>query len=362
MRAAFLHPFLFRYARGIERYVYNLANALARQNTEVDILTWRWGTPIQTDAPDARVGVRVMPTARYFAAQAAVPFYVSELARRHYDHVWIFFAGYGEAEALTLARGQRFGIVLHYPYEQAPHRYREFQRYGLVKRAAQIVAVSRYVAEGAREAFGRESTVIHHGVDTTRFAPDADARGRTRQAWGMAPDAPLLVTAAALEERKGIQYVIQALGQVRKEFPDARYVIAGEGAYRGALEAQIQDLRLGECVQLAGALADAAPLYQAADAALILARGEASSLTALEAMACELPVIGARRPPFDELVTPDCGELAEETDTAQVAAVICELLRSPERRRAMGRAGRARVQREFTWERAAEQYAALMRA
>lgn len=362
MRAAFVHPFLFRYARGIERYTFNLANALARQNVQVDILTWRWDKPIQTDALDTWVRVWVMPTARYFAAQAVVPFYLNQLRRGRYDYVWIFFAGYGEAEALALARGQRFGIVLHYPYEQVPHRYREFRRYGLAKRAADIVAVSRYVADGAREALGRASTVIHHGVDTSRFKPDAMVRARVRGEWGTAPGAPLLVTAAALEERKGMQYVLAALPAVREEFPDVRYVIAGEGPYRGALEAQIQALGLGGCVELRGAQADTAPLYQAADAALILARGEASSLTALEAMACELPVIAARRQPLDELVTPECGVLVEETDAGQVSAAIRALLASPEQRREMGRAGRERVRNEFTWERAAEQYAALMEA
>src|SRR5581483_5216358 len=219
MRVALIHPFLFRYARGIERFTFNLSNALSARGVEVHLLTWQWQDKVQIDLLRECIQVHVMPTSRYYAAQAVIPFYAWHLARQKYDWVWIYFAGYGEAQALTLSRHQRFGIVLHYPLAQVPHRYREFQKYGLARRAAQIVSVTQYVAQGADVFFGRQSAVIYYGVETERFKPDPRRRQTLRKSLQIEADAPLLVTAAALEERKGVQWILRALPQVIAKYP-----------------------------------------------------------------------------------------------------------------------------------------------
>lgn len=354
MRIAFIHPFLFRYARGIERYTFNLANALAAQGVEVSLLTWRWQPSIQIDALDARVRVHTFPTARYFAARAIIPFYIWHLLRQQYNFVWIYFADYGEAMSLNWLSRQKFGIVFHYPYAQVPHRYHSFQRTGLARRAAHIVAVSEFVADGVRQALGRESIVIHHGVDTVRFAPDATVRVRVREVLGLAPNAPLLVTAAALEERKGIQSVLRALPRVIEQFPNVTYLVLGEGPHRAALEQLTCDLQVQKRVRLLGAQADVVPYLQAADVSLILARGEASSLSALEALACEIPVIAAHQPPFDELISSEYGVMVDENDANAVADVVIDLLREPAQRARMGAAGRATVIERFSWAKLAQ--------
>lgn len=349
-------------ARGIERYLYQLANALAACNVQVEILTWRWENPIQMDVLDPRVRVRILPTSRYFAAQAIVPFYVWHFTKEKYDYVWIFFAGYGEAEALALVPGQRFGIVLHYPYEQVPHRYREFKRYGLASRAADIVSVSQAVANGAREAFGRTSQVIPHGIDTAQFQPASESRERLRRQLGLPEHFTILLTVAALEERKGIQYVIQALPIVRKQFPDLVYIVLGEGAWRDSLNTQIKGLNLEASVQLPGVREDVVAYYQAADVFILLSRGEALPFAPLEAMACELPVLCSAHAPFDQLIEPAFGIMVDEQDSERVAETILALLKQPEQRRKMGKAGRAKICAEFVWHQVAAHYLNLMKA
>ena len=349
MRIAIIHPFLFRYARGIERFTFNLANALARRGVEVHLLTWRWSQPIQIDTLDSNVKVHTFPTSRYYAAKAIVPFYVAHLLRHQYDFVWIFFAGYGEAEALTLAWQRRFGIVFHYPFMQVPHRYREFRRFRLAERAARIVSVSRYVADGVHEFCGRDSTVIYNGVDVARFNPDPNAHARHRSELGIEEGDLVLLSAAALEERKGIQDVIQALPHVLTNLPQTKYIVVGEGSYRLVLEAKIANLGLGRVVRLAGVTADIFPYYNCADVFLLLSRGEALPIAPLEAMAMELPVIAAQQPPFDELLAPEYGMMVNEQDASQVSSAISGLLAHGARRRAMGQAGRARILADFTW-------------
>ena len=360
LRVAFIHPFLFRYARGIERYIFNLANGLARRGAEVHLVTWKWSKPLTIDQIDSEVSIHRLPTSRYFAAKVIVPFYSRHLLKNQYDFVWIGFAGYGEAEALRLARRQPVGIVFHYPLAQVPHRYREFNRYGLAQRAAAIVSVSQYVATGVQEFFGRTSTVIEHGVDAERFRPDKAARSAKRKELSVGPDAPLLVTAAALEERKGIQWVLRALPKILERFPGTTYLVLGGGDYRNTLEQLANDLGVQAHVRFMGEQEDVTPFYQAADISLILSRGEASSLSALESLACEVPVIAARRPPFDELIREDYGMLVDEEDPDAVAGAVEKLLGNPSQRAAMGETGRAQVKEKFTWERAAEEYVRVM--
>jgi glycosyltransferase involved in cell wall biosynthesis len=289
-----------------------------------------------------------------------VPFYVWLLMRQRYDFVWINFAGYGEAEALSLMRLQSFGIIFHFPYDQVPHRYEEFRRFDIAARATAIVSVSQFVADGVQRAFGHQSTVIHHGVDTARFCPDPAARTSLRRHLGFSDTQPLLVTAAALEERKGVQWVLHALPAVLHEFPDLVYFVVGDGPYRAELERLALALGVENRVCFVGAQANIAPYLQAADLSLILSRGEASSLAALEALACGLPLIAADCRPFDELVRPEYGSLVIPDDAAMVANTILHILRSPDVCRTMKLQGRERVLADFTWHRVAAEYLRLL--
>ncbi len=356
MRVAFIHPFLFRYARGIERFTFCLANELARAGCDVHLVTWRWPHPLSIDALDPHVHVHTLPTSRYYAAEVVVPFYVWHLLKAHYDFVWVYFAGYGEAPALNLLRRQRFGIVFHYPARDVPYRYRQFRRSGLGCRAAQVVSVSQYVADGVLQSLGQASHIIPHGVDHDRFAPSPETRAAVRRQLGLSGDEFLLVTAAALEERKGIQRVLRALPMVVTQFPNVRYLVAGEGPYRAVLETLTEEQGLTDKVRFIGAQPQVERYLQAADLSLILATGEASSLVTLESLSCGVPVIAANRPPFHELIRSDYGLLVDEENAVEVAEGILGLLLDADRRLDMGRAGRRRICAAFTWERAAQQY------
>jgi glycosyltransferase involved in cell wall biosynthesis len=359
-RVAIIHPFLYRYARGIERFTFNLADALTARGVEVHLLTWCWKPSIRIDTLDSRVLVHIFPTSRYFAAKVIVPFYVMHLLRHAYDFVWIYFADYGEAGALNLLRRQSFGIVFHYPYSQVPHRFREFQRTGLAKRAARVVAVSKFAAEGVLEQLGRECVIIRHGVDVQRFAPNSAVRLNVRESLGLTADAPVLVTAAALEERKGVQWVLRALPEILRQIPRTIYLVLGDGPYRTSLEEEARALGVQANVRFLGAQADVVPFYQAADIFILLSRGEAMPNAPLEAMAMGLPLIVAEQRPFDEILSAEYGICVPERDGNRVARAVVGLLNDPVRRRAMRQAGRSRACADFTWERVGEEYAQLM--
>lgn len=364
-KIAFIHPFLFRYPRGIERYTVNLASALARQGAAVSILTWRWPNPLDWPELDPAVRLRGFPTSRYYAPQFIWPFYLVELLKNPFDMIYIFFADYGEAwtfKALNLLRhSQPFSLVLHFPAHQVPHRYQAFIKSGLAGKARHIIAVSQLVANEAAEAFQRSCKVISHGVECERFKPSEEVRRQVRQELEIGENSPVLLTVSALEERKGIAWMLAAMPELVKLFPDLTYLVIGDGPQRQELSDLVKQYDLEDRVKLLPATPDVARFYQTADLKIILAHGEASSLVTLEAMACQVPVVASHHPPFDELVSPEWGLQLDEKDEAGLVAAVQGLLLDAGRRWKLGNAGRYQIRRRHTWEQIADEYLYMLR-
>ncbi len=204
--------------------------------------------------------------------------------------------------------------------------------------------------------------MIPNGIDLDYFdrtSVDADA---LRAELGIQPGERVLLTVAALEERKGILSVIQALPRVLEHEPRARYVVVGEGRDRARIEQCIRELNLGERVQLLGARTDVRPFYKLADIFLLPSYGEGFPNAFLEALAMELPVIVSQHPPYDEIVQSAFGVQVNEKDPAALAAAINALLQDNDRRKAMGQAGRAHVQEVYAWPAVASRYLESFRA
>jgi glycosyltransferase involved in cell wall biosynthesis len=365
LRIAILHPYLFRLTRGIERFVVNISAALTKQGMQVDVLTWRWPEEVVWAEMHPDVKVIKMPYFRYFAGVLASIFYLFRLAARRYDFVVVFFAAYGEARALQILRilrPQRYCIVFHFPEEQVPHQYREFLRRSFAHRADVLIAVSEHTAAGVRRLFGRECYVVHNGTDPETFVASPGRRISGRRKLGIPEDSPALITLAALEERKGIQWVIRALPLLATEFPGIRYFILGEGPFRSQLETLAADLGVSRQVCLLGSSDRVVETLSSADVACLLSTGEASPVALFEYMSMGLPTVTSRRDPFPEMVSPDWAIMVDEEDSAVVARTIARLLRDAALRARMGEAGRRSVVLHHTWPIVASQYAEILAA
>jgi glycosyltransferase involved in cell wall biosynthesis len=363
---AFLHPFFYRCGRGIERYVAALGTAMSRKGARVEILTWnapsrvRWP---EMEAPGAPQ-VTAFPAFRYFESLAAVPFYVAHFLRKRYTHTVIHFADYGEAHALRLlrmlGRDLPYSIVLHFPYSQAPHRYQSIAGTGLARNARHVIAVSRFVAGEAEPVLGRKCEVIPHGVDMRFFMPDLQARAKLRIELGIPDDAPVFLTAAALEERKGVQHLIRAMPQILRELPGAVYVVLGGGPYRETLVKLATAAGVAANVRFVEPVAMPARFYQAADLFVLLSKGEASPMSCFEAMACGLPLLASAHPPFGELIRPDFGMQVDADRPDAVAGAAVALLSRRENLKRMGEAALTHVREHHDWDKVATAYLALL--
>jgi len=363
IRWAIIHPFQLRVKRGIEVYVWNLARSLKMQGVDVDILTWAGDLEIPEEVQEAGVKVKKIPRVRYFQDYFGIPFLVWWLLTGHYEHVFVHFAGYGEGLAFLITRlikRIKFSVVFHFPRSLVPHRYVEFDKWGFGHKAEHLIGVSKATAEEVKKWANRECKAIGHGVDTNKFKPDQNLRIRTRTELGINADVPVLVSVNALEERKGIQWTVKAIPELLPKLPGLHFIIVGDGPYRSTLEHLVEDLKLTDQVHFLGSQNDVRPYLCAGDLNMVLSRGEASSISLLEGLACGLPAVTSSHPPFDELLRQDWGVCVNEEDTSQVVDGVFRLLMDKQALRSMGITGRQMVIKSHNWDSIAGQYIQLI--
>ncbi len=218
----------------------------------------------------------------------------------------------------------------------------------VVGQMSRILAISEAVREAmlARyEAPDRKITVVPNGIT----APDAGNAAETRQQLGIGTDTPLLVCAARLEREKDIASLVSAVKIVQKSVPLVRCLIAGEGAQRSALDAQIGALGLEDSVTLLGFRTDAPALMAAADVFVLPSLAEPFGLVLLEAMALGRPVVATRAGgPVEIVVDGETGFLVPPSSPDALAGTLRTLLSDPALARRMGENGQARYEAQFT--------------
>ena len=186
-------------------------------------------------------------------------------------------------------------------------------------------------------------------MNLEQFRPDEKSGERARSILGLRPEERVILTVAALEERKGIQWCIRAMKHVVQRCPDARLVVLGEGKYRPELESLTGELGLTEHVVLFGITKEVKGFYNLADILLLLSRGEASPLVPIEAMACGTPVITSKHDPFPEIMDEKVGWMVDETEPEKVADVIWGAISDTKELSERAMSARLYIEEHFDW-------------
>ncbi|MBP7087689.1 MAG: glycosyltransferase family 4 protein [Candidatus Omnitrophica bacterium] len=363
MRIAFISPFIYWYKRGIETFTLGLTQELVKINTDINItiLAWHGKNSRQIPYLSDRLTLSKVPYSRYFQANIAAIYYWVNFFKSKYDIINIFFACYGEAKALStlwLLRRQKFNIILQYPYSQVPHRYQEFKRYNLIDKADNIISVSRFVADDLKNFCGRESKIIYNGFNNYPVISRKEKESQ-RFEMGFKPQDKILLSVAALEERKGMYKVIKAMPLLKRKFSNLKYIILGEGSDKANLVSLINKMGLEKEVFLKGETDKPEQFYDIADVFVLLSRGEAFGLALIEAMGKGLPVVVAKVRPFDEVVNDRTGFLVDDNNLSAIAATLEKLLSDDILRQTMGEQARCLAVENFTWGKIASQYSEL---
>ncbi len=162
-------------------------------------------------------------------------------------------------------------------------------------------------------------------------------------------DEVLIGMVAHLSEEKGHSDLLEAASLLVSRFPEARYVLIGDGALRGELEQECHALRLSEFVHFAGFREDSEALMKHLDIFCLPSHSEGFSSALLAAMANRLPSVATKVGGNRELVSDgQTGILVPPSDPPELAEALWQLLQSRQLRHRMGQAARIRVEENFT--------------
>jgi N-acetyl-alpha-D-glucosaminyl L-malate synthase BshA len=158
---------------------------------------------------------------------------------------------------------------------------------------------------------------------------------------------------------KRVRDVVQIFGRVREEVPSV-LVMVGDGPDRVHAEAEARELGIDEHVRFLGKIDAVAPLLAAADLFLLPTQSESFGLSALEALASGVPVIGTNAGGLPEVVRDgETGVLCAVGDVDGMSAAATTILREPARWATMSRVAARDARERFSMDDVVKQYEAF---
>ncbi len=229
------------------------------------------------------------------------------------------------------------------------------------------VALSRDLAGYLQGAVGiapGRIEQVYNGVDAARFAPAPEGAVPIAGAPFTAPTHWLIGTVGRMQTVKHQTLLARAFVRTLELAPalrgTARLVIVGEGPLRALCQAILDEAGAGALAWLPGERADVPDVMRGLNCFVLPSLAEGISNTILEAMATALPVIATRVGGNAELVDDGLtGELVPPDDVDALAQALVRMATDPARAAAMGRAGRAEVERRFSLQAMVAAYQAL---
>lgn len=190
------------------------------------------------------------------------------------------------------------------------------------------IAISQAASDYAQEILPGAYQIIPAGIDTRRFSPQG-----TKIA-SFADDKTNLLFVGRLDERKGIDYLLEAFVKIKTAHPETRLVIVGDGPKEDPLKRFVKEQQLEDVVFVGYADQETLPeYYRSAQIACFPATGnESFGIVLIEALASGLPVIASEIEGYREVLTGELKDLLiEPQDPAALAEKINSLLDQPEK-------------------------------
>lgn len=220
----------------------------------------------------------------------------------------------------------------------ADRSYLPITRYGIVQSDG-VTAISHYLKEATKEIFQFDDIeVIPNFICQTDYARHPVDELRS----SLAPQGePLLVHVSNFRPVKRPVDCIEILARVLQNGINTRLVMVGDGSERTNVEHRARCLGVYEKCVFVGKQPNIVEYLSAADVLLLPSEQESFGLAALEAMACEVPVIASRVGGIPEVVTDgETGFLSEVGDVEKMAEDAARLLQNATLRREMGKRAR----------------------
>ncbi len=216
--------------------------------------------------------------------------------------------------------------------------------------SAEIAAVGKDIAPTVKVE------ALTNGVDTSFFRRVDPTLPRLRE------ERYRLVVPRRLFSKNGVEYFIRALPMI-SAVVDVEAIVIGDGPERATLESLAGELGVTDRLTFMGTSPhDEMPgLLSSSDLAIFPSLMEATSIAALESMACEVPVAASRVGGLPEILNHEVGALFEPADSKSLARTVIELLQGGQLR-ALGVEARKRVVERWSNERLTDRHLEIYEA
>jgi len=193
---------------------------------------------------------------------------------------------------------------------------------------------------------------IYSGIELDRFHPvSVQEKNRLRAEWGLHEHDAVIGMVSKLWEGKGHAFLIRAFKEIKKEKPQARLVIVGEGYLMESLKALVSQIELSDAVIFTGFLEDVPRVIATFDVAVLPSYFEGMGRVLLEAMAMEKPVVGTRVGGIPDLIEEGLnGYLVSPGNEKELASAVLKVLNDKDLALKMGHAGRKKMTDRFSAE------------
>jgi glycosyltransferase involved in cell wall biosynthesis len=215
-----------------------------------------------------------------------------------------------------------------------------------------LIAISEQVREHLIKDFrvpGKDIVVINNGIDIDRFKAAAlKSKTRTREKLGLGAG-PVIGIIARLSDVKGHKYLIMAMPEILKKYPQAQLLIVGTGKTQQDLTGLASGLGIVKSVFFVPEIPDTTDALSATDIFVLPSLQEGLGLALMEAMAAGLAVIGSNVGGIKTLIREgQNGLLVNPADSNALAGAILTLLNDPLMREKLGKAGQDFIQHNFS--------------
>jgi glycosyltransferase involved in cell wall biosynthesis len=243
-------------------------------------------------------------------------------------------------------------VVFHLVTDQFPFTLGKLRFYQWLRsRKQQWITVSEHSRQSICDLFQaspQDVLCIYNGIKSIDNSSDEDAeqlRYQTRQEIGVSDDSLIVLTVGRLCAQKGYSDIIPIISSIVNEFPNVRFVWAGEGEQRDELMDKVRNYGVDENVLFLGYRSDVSNLLKSSDLFLFPTYNEGLPFALLEAMAYGLPVVASDASSIPEIVESGVhGVLFPTGNGAKLLEALRWALRNPEKMQQFSQNARSRTQ------------------